>query len=214
MNKMKTEIIPVIHKIDDSQVKSNVETCLSCDIKKVFIIDHNISKPKVYEDLIKTAQTVKWDYKMWVGVNLLGVSTVKALSHDILVDALWCDESISPTMAKRYREFKGQFFGGLAFKYQPQPTDLEKACMDAVFATDVATTSGPATGKAATVPKIKLLRSYLGTHPMAIASGVNADNVASYNGLADYLMVASSITDHNELIDADKLKELISKLNQ
>lgn len=207
--KMKTEIIPVIHKLTDEQVKANIEACLSVGISKIFLIDH---RGGTHEQLIADAIRLKSEYNIWVGINLLGLTTEDALSQDIAVDGLWCDASITPVLAKSVRKFKGQFFGGLAFKYQPQPTDLESACKDSTLATDVATTSGPGTGKAATVTKIELLRSHLGNHPLAIASGVSIDNIESYKGLVNYLLVASSITDHNELIDVNKLSALNSKL--
>ncbi len=207
---MKTEIIPVIHKLTNEQVKTNIETCLSLGINKVFLIDH---RGGTHEELIADAIKLKAEYNIWVGINLLGMPTSNAISLDIPIDGLWCDASITPVDAKANRKFKGQFFGGLAFKYQPQPTDLESACMDSTLATDVATTSGPGTGKAATTTKIQLLRSFLGNHPMAIASGVSVDNIESYKGLVNYLLVASSITDHNEIIIPSKLKELKDKLD-
>ncbi len=210
---MKTEIIPVIHKLSDEQVKINIETCLSCGIQKVFLIDHSGSYSDVHERLIQNAIDIKSQYQIWIGVNLLGKSTGDALSLDIPIDGLWTDASITALQAKECRKFKGEFFGGLAFKYQPQPTDLETACKEAILATDIATTSGPGTGKAATITKIKQLRSYLGDHPMAIASGVSVDNIESYKGLVNYLLVASSITSPGEQIIESKLKELISKLN-
>lgn len=47
---------------------------------------------------------------------------------------------------------------------------------------------------------------------MAIASGVDLNNVDLYKGLANYLLVASSITSRSEIIDKDKLVELLEKL--
>lgn len=47
---------------------------------------------------------------------------------------------------------------------------------------------------------------------MAIASGVSIENIDSYKGIVDYLLVASSITDRNEMIIKDKLVQLKSKL--
>lgn len=115
-------------------------------------------------------------------------------------------------MLKELENSKVFFFGGLAFKYQPQPTDLESACNEAKLATDVACTSGTGTGKAPTTVKINTIRNYLGSHPMAIASGVSIENIDSYKGIVDYLLVASSITDRNEMIIKDKLVQLKSKL--
>lgn len=207
---MNTELIPVIHMLNDEQVFLNVELCHQVGIKKVFLINHVVS----VQDLLYCADKVKSKYPdMWVGVNMLGVSTEDALSNPLTgIDGLWCDASISVEDAKRVRKFKGLFFGGLAFKYQPQPTDLESACNEAKLATDVACTSGTGTGKAPTTVKINTIRNYLGSHPMAIASGVSIENIDSYKGIVDYLLVASSITDRNEMIIKDKLVQLKSKL--
>lgn len=144
---------------------------------------------------------------------MLGIPTHIALTNPLNgIDGLWCDATITPSQAKLVRNFNGMFFGGLAFKYQPQPSDLKLACEEASQATDVATTSGAGTGKAADVEKIKTIREYLGNHPMAIASGVSAQNIDNYKGIADYLLVASSITSSGEMIIKDKLIELKNKL--
>lgn len=207
---MKTEIIPVIHMLTHNQVIQNIDLCLRCGIKKVFLINHGLAT----DELLKTADIVKSTYKdLWVGVNMLGKTTEEALATDLKLDGLWCDATISSANAKLVRQFKGLFFGGLAFKYQPQPTDLQAACDDAKLATDVATTSGPGTGKPASVKKITDLRTMLVDHPLAIASGVSIENIETYKGVVNYLLVASSITDYNEMIIEAKLIELVSFLD-
>lgn len=132
------------------------------------------------------------------------------------VDAIWSDDDLSFLdkaklfEIKEKRTFKGQFFGGLAFKYQKQPLDFELACENSKIITDISTTSGTGTGQAPTKTKIEELKKYLGSHPLAIASGVSEYNIESYKGLADYILVASSITHHHsELIDIHKLTKLI-----
>jgi len=206
-----TKIIPVIHKINNSQVRQNIEVCLKNGIDRVFLIDH-AGVNKVGE-LIFSATNFKKEYKMWVGINPLGISTTDALTMDIDLDGLWCDGTASKQDFS-FRKFKGQFFGGLAFKYQPQPADMELACENAILSTDVATTSGPGTGRAATIDKIMEIRHHLGKHPMAIASGVSVVNIPFYRGIVDYLLVASSITDKSELIIPEKLIELKAKLDE
>lgn len=47
-HKMKTEIIPVIHMVDQEQVFNNIEICIDCGIKKVFLINHDVSAANVY----------------------------------------------------------------------------------------------------------------------------------------------------------------------
>jgi uncharacterized protein len=206
---MKAEIIPVIHMINLEQVFANVETCVKNGIKKVFLINHVVSA----QDVLSAAKDVKSEYpELWVGVNLLGVPTSNAIClPDKVVDGLWCDGTLTIEDITN-RRFTGMLFGGLAFKYQRQPSDLEEACKNATLTTDVATTSGPGTGKAATITKIETIRGYLGSHPMAIASGVSADNIENYMHLVDYLLVASSITDKDEMIIEGKLVELMNKL--
>lgn len=204
------EIIPVIHMINLEQVFANVEICVNNGIKKVFLINHVVSA----QEVLSAAKDVKAEYpELWVGVNLLGVPTSNAIClPGKVVDGLWCDDTLTLEDYTITRRFEGMLFGGLAFKYQRQPSDLEEACKNAALTTDVATTSGPGTGKAASITKIETIRGYLGTHPMAIASGVSADNVENYMYLADYLLVASSITDKDEMIIEGKLVELINKV--
>lgn len=206
---IKTEIIPVIHMLNESQVLTNVRTCIDCGIKKVFIINHRVSS----NDLIVCALNIKKKIPdLWVGINILDRSAEDAMFLNIpTIDGLWCDSTITIKMAA-YRNFNGMLFGGLAFKYQPQPKNLKDACEEAISSTDVATTSGPGTGKPADIQKIKDIREYLGTHPMAIASGVSVDNISQYSGLVDYLLVASSITTSSEMIVKEKLLELKNKL--
>jgi len=207
---MKTELIPVIHMLNTPQVLANVDICVRNGIKKVFIINHKVDA----DSLIQCAYRVKVEFpSLWVGINMLGLTAEEALTTPLNgIDGIWADSSLTLDKVSVCHNFQGLFFGGLAFKYQPQPADLKTACEDATRVTDVATTSGSGTGKAATVPKIKSIREYLGDHPMAIASGISADNVESYKGLADYLLVASSITDPKEMIIEEKLIELNKKL--
>ena len=203
---MKTEIIPVIHMLNKKQVFYNVETCISCGIKKVFIIKHKVG----VLDLRQCALEVKDKYNIWVGMNLLDMPAKLAISlvHSH-IDGIWCDETIERGWERKY---KGMLFGGVAFKYQPQPSNLKQVCEEATLLTDVATTSGAGTGLAANLDKIKLMRSYLGDHPMAIASGVSIENISDYNGLVDYALVATSITDIDEMIIKEELSQLISKI--
>ena len=208
MKKVNTELIPVIHMINENQVLTNVETCLSCGIQKVFIINHQTTS----EELIKCAKRVKDTYPtLWVGVNMLDKYVEDAILYEFGFDGLWCDQSIKLEDYK-HRKFKGMLFTGLAFKYQPQPKDIELACKESILTSDVSTTSGPGTGKAADINKILELRNYLGEHPMAIASGVNSTNIDSYKGVVDYLLVASSITSASEVIYKDKLLELLEHI--
>ena len=207
---MKTEIIPVIHMITKEQVFANVDTCIKCGIEKVFIINHVVE----VDELLNCACKVKNTYpNLWVGVNMLGLTASQSLMRSpIGINGIWSDSSLELDKANLKKMINGMFFGGLAFKYQPQPTDLQSACELSKLTTSVATTSGLGTGQSPTTYKIKLIREYLGEHPMAIASGISSENIHLYKDLANYLLVATSITDKKEMIVEEKLMELKSKL--
>lgn len=202
---MKPIISPVIHMLNVNQVRDNINTCLSVGVNHVFLINHLSGNSELIDCTLKMREEFP---DLWIGMNLLGFYPENALALDLDINALWIDETITT----EERKFKGLVFGGLAFKYQKQPKDIELACNEAIKFTDVACTSGPGTGKAPSIEKIKTLRHYLGDHPLAIASGVSVDNVHLYAEYVDYLMVASSITDQNEMINKDKLNELYEKV--
>lgn len=52
---IKTEIIPVIHMINQNQVLTNVKTCVESGVNKVFIINHQSPS----NELIKCASYIK-----------------------------------------------------------------------------------------------------------------------------------------------------------
>lgn len=207
-----TIITPVIHAVTEKQVFENVDIILEKGLNHIFLITHGRMTD---EQLLQCGYKVKEQHlDLWTGINFLGMSTAEALAREDLIpfDALWCDGSISQTEAKDVRVFEGLFFGGLAFKYQPKTTDLYTECYNAVCSTDVATTSGVGTGIAADDEKIETILKYLNGHPLAIASGVSPENIHRYSGKIDYLLVASSITEKNEIINPDKLQQLIDNL--
>lgn len=208
----KGTLVPVIHMLDDEQVMINVSTCLSEGIKKVFLIHHGLDNGH----LLRTAEIIKNRHpELWIGVNLLGVPTTEVLKMELpFVDAVWTDDGLTHLSWAQLeeifalRKFKGLFFGGIAFKYQKQPSDLKEACDKAIRFIDVPTTSGAGTGKAATTSKIKEIKSFLNEKPLALASGIDSSNISNYVGNVDYYLVASSITDEGEIINENKLGEL------
>lgn len=203
---MKNILIPVIHFVSEDQVLRNIDTCLECGISKVFLINHISSSRK----LLECVEKIKKSYDLWIGVNMLDLDMEQVLSMNegCLYDAIWCDKSIGKEKTKECRNFIGQYFGGLAFKYQPQPENIELACQEAIESIDVPTTSGAGTGKPAALDKIKEIKIYLGEHPLALASGVSIENIEMYKPYVDYFLVASSITDEGEIINKDKLMRL------
>lgn len=220
-------ITPVIHVIDYDQVKMSVETCLETGIDHVFVIDHNSRNPSTHVATIR--QKLKEEYpELWVGLNFLFLPNELAMGTAELcgANAIWCDTAnlVRPGDEEKAKNLQNArfrkdmlYFGGVEFKYQrqPHPYDYEWLYQTAVKYVDVITTSGPGTGKEIRLDKLIRIRESVGTHPVAVASGIDEGNIHEISKYADYLMVASSITEPNtELIMKAKLQRLIDKCSK
>ena len=219
---MKGKIIPVIHTIDLTQVKYNLDLCKNNGVDFVFLINHGFG-PKCVDTLINYHNFAKENYDIKIGLNFLQLDTPEAMaivnSMETKPDALWVDKSyITPNdlskadLIKELNDKSIKYFGAVAFKYQKQPTkdELQLVCETATNYMDVITTSGAATGVAADLEKIRTIKSYISNHEMAIASGVDYKNKDMYSDFVDYLLVASSITNpQTEMIIESKLKEIL-----
>jgi hypothetical protein len=203
---MEGEIIPVIDCINHNIIRTNIKIVKALGIQKVFLINHRISP----EELIQVTISIKGEFpSMWIGINPLGMTPERALLGDYPLDGIWTDSLPNSLDSRRFR---GTHFGGLAFKYQPQPQDLRLETLRAIGLCDVPTTSGVATGRAPSLEKIMEIRGYLGDSPLAIASGVSPSNIGDWKGIANYLLVRSSITGPGGIISGEKLDELLGGL--
>jgi len=207
--------------IDKEQVFYNIDICLKNKLDFIFLINHNY-KIDSTKELTDIFYLIKEKYHtLKVGVNFLQLDTLEAVFYAnnmiTIPDAIWCDNGYAEDI-KKMEEIKIAninnilYFGGVDFKYQKVvPYDkLEETCKNALNYIDVITTSGKRTGFAAKITKIIQIRNYIGNNKMAIASGINEDNIGEFNKFTDYLLVASSITNSLELINEKKLKNLIN----
>jgi len=200
-------IVPVIHCLDYKQIKTNLEICQRNGIEMVFLINHAHGTQAV-DDLMTWFQLAKADFPtIKIGLNFLQLETIDSidLGEKIGSDAIWSDYPGTTNRSK-------PFFGPVAFKYQKHVTndELESVCKEAMTKMDVITTSGPGTGQPASINKIATIKSYIGDFPLALASGVNKDNKKLFEPYVDYMLVASSITDKGEMINEEKLIELLN----
>ena len=106
--------------------------------------------------------------------------------------------------------FPGLYFGGVAFKYQRQVEDLERAAKISRTYLDVVTTSGPGTGRSASPDKILAMKGALGECPLAIASGITPQNIHSYLDHADCFLAATGISKSFTELDAQLVRELVT----
>ncbi len=203
------KLFPVIHIENIEQVFQNIEICLSEGVQGIFLINH-------YSDnhLLYIANKVKEIYpNLWVGVNFLELKPSWVLNMEFKFESLWFDQTLTLEDTND-KKFQGEIFSGLNFKYQKQlyGSSLKDAIKVIKQTSTVACTSGPGTGIEADPRKIIELKNLLGDFPLALASGVSSENIETYLPYVDVFLVASSITNKNEIIERDLLAKLLSKV--
>ena len=224
-------VLPVVHVLDEQQTSRNVAIAAQEGAQGVFLINHDFH----YELLLPIIGKIREKFPyMWLGVNFLGVSGLKAFpilgelaSKGIVVDAYWADNAyideraqleeqknaIAIRLAREKSNWKGLYFGGTAFKMQRRVAagDVGVASSLATHFMDVVTTSGDATGVAANLDKIKAMRSNGGNAAMAIASGITIANASKYIPYVDCFLVATGISAPRDFynLDPNKLRSLL-----
>jgi len=205
--------LPVIHVENKEQVINQIQIALINGADGVFLINHYIED----EELIQIYKTIRILFpKIWIGLNLLGSEPLRAF--ELLpnsVNGLWTDNAyINETSyinnkqlsdyqiyAERVIEkikeknWKGLYFGGVAFKYQKKVRDLIKTTEIACRYMDIITTSGIGIGIPPKVKKIKVMSKIVhkNNKKLAIASGITPENIIRYKS-ADIFMVATGIS--------------------
>jgi hypothetical protein len=213
-------VLPVIHVVTKEQTLRNMEIAVTCGADGVFLINHNSGASSLIE--------IYWEVRkefpdVWVGMNMLGIEPIKA--YDLLplgTDGLWvddggirnsgdCSEAADFFAATRMMgsAWHGLYFGGVAFKYQEDIDDPAQAAKLAVPFIDVITTSGKGTGFAAEVEKIRVMKEAIGSHPLAIASGISPENVRDYLPYADCFLVATDVSDSHTELNSERVRALV-----
>jgi hypothetical protein len=219
--KKKHTLLPVIHVRDEQQAYENVAIACENGADGVFLIGHGM----FYLDLLLIQQKSKERFPgCWIGVNCLDLPTRDVWKQVTnLVDGVWTDnaeiqeaDDDQPSAreivaAKASANYRGLYFGGVAFKFQRHVTDLSRGAALAKDYVDVVTTSGIGTGRSPDVEKIKTMKGAIGDHPLAIASGITPGNVSDYKD-ADVFMVATGISKTFHDLDADLVKALADAL--
>ena len=223
-------ILPVIH-LDGSheQALRNAETAFWAGADGVFLIGHGLR----YQEVLALHEVLSTRMpKKWIGVNLLDISAVGAVS--VLpwrVHGLWVDDAgVHPgrtfqaealALARDRSRWKGELYGGVAFKTdQPYVSDNNIAAALAGVATsfvDVVTTSGPATGVPPTIEKIQAMKDVLaGRALLGCASGLTPENVKQFRGMFDRILVATgvSLPDDFHNLNSELLRRFIGEARE
>jgi predicted TIM-barrel enzyme len=217
-------LLPVVHPVGRREALEAVRVANSLGLRGVFLIDQIMHERDVLA-LVREVHDLYPD--LWVGVNLLRRSPAGALMAVLgdrgVVDGLWSDNAEIDeygtghsaaeefVTTRRRGHWGGLYFGGVAFKYQRPVAlaDLGRAASYARAYMDVVCTSGAGTGVAADVEKVRSLRSGLGEHALALASGVTVQNVGDYLPYVQAFLVGTGIEASLGVLDPKKIECLL-----
>lgn len=215
-------VLPVIHVESESQALSNAELALRVGADGVFLINHSISSGSLLKIHCATADRFP---DAWIGVNCLDLTPEEVFTRiSERVDGVWADNAMidesseqqpsarSVLNARQEAGCHALYFGGVAFKYQRHVDDLTSAARKAADFVDVVTTSGPGTGLAAHVDKIRWMKEALGTLPLAIASGLTPDNIEGYLPYSDCYLVATGISTSFSELNSSLLESFVARV--
>ena len=218
-------LIPAIHVLNLEQAKRNCELAFAAGCDGVFLINHENEagvRELFFNDLLDIHATLAEQFpNLWIGVNCLDLAAADLFQHlDSTVSGLWVDDAEIDERrseqtaaeqilkAKADSNWQGEYFGGVAFKYQRQVQAPADAARIATNYMDVVTTSGSGTGTAAPVEKVKQMKLGVGNRPLAIASGITAENVDQFLPWVDVFIVATGISHSFYELDAKKVRQL------
>lgn len=222
-------LLPVVHPVSRHEALVSVRVAVDAGCKGVFLINQGLSDDEVLALVLEVRGRHP---ALWVGLNLLGLPPAGALVRALdacegRIDGIWGDDAginegaaSQPkaeafVAARRARGWGGLYFGGVAFKYQREvpAAQLGSAVRAAAPFMDVICTSGPGTGMAAQVDKVKAMRE--GATPgvaLALASGVTDANVADYLPFVDAFLVGTGIEAKFGVLDPAKVAALQSAI--
>ncbi|MBU4480450.1 adenine phosphoribosyltransferase [Patescibacteria group bacterium] len=223
----KNVLLVVIHVQNYEQTLKNIKIAVEEGVDGVFFISHGEVNHAYLSALLVL---VKAQYfNLWTGLNFLDLSVKDAfIELPLSAKGLWVDNSgiddfvdsggIFPQhileLRKRVKkDWRGLYFGGVAFKYQKQSTDLVKVSKTATRFLDVITTSGDRTGKPPSLVKITTMRNSIGDFPLAIASGMTPENVGDYRDLADCFLVSTGISKDFLNLDQKKVAKFVKAIS-
>lgn len=215
-------ILPVVHVESELQALRNIELALRHGADGIFLINHSIGAASLLAIHVAASEQFP---QAWIGVNCLDLPPAEVFTRiPKRVDGVWTDNAMidessdeqpqaqSVLDARQRAGSRALYFGGVAFKYQRDVKDLAAAARKATSFMDVVTTSGPGTGQAAHIEKIRAMKQALGTFPLAIASGITPENIEIYLPYSDCYLVATGISGSFTQLDESLLHKLVTRV--
>ncbi|MFO0920647.1 MAG: BtpA/SgcQ family protein [Candidatus Saccharimonadales bacterium] len=236
---MPIEVYPIIHIVDGEQASEQAKIAFENGADGIFLIEKGKKVP--VEHLTEVFDRVATEYPdKFVGVNYLPIKNpvdvfeyihrayedkiISRLPDGVLVgnttrDSMRESEFDSVELIKHeFPELRNiRYLGGIAYKYNPLYTDKPEDAAEQAEAfghdMDMVVTSGGKTGEAPSVEKVAAIKKAIGNKPLAIASGINVNNVLGFAGIVDMVLVSTSLETepYSGNFDVDKLRELVSK---
>lgn len=214
-------VLPVIHIETPKQTLDNATIAYETGADGVFLIS---MRRMNHREVLQMHKTVRQYFATWwIGINYLDLPAVSVFDNiDAGVSGVWVDNAeiyewlekqVTAEKIKLVREksnWKGLYFGGIAFKYQPEVNNVGLAAKIATSYMDVVTTSGTKTGSAPDLRKIEIMKNAIGDFPLAIASGISPENIEHYLKVVDCFLVATSLLlPETELFDPKRVKDIV-----
>lgn len=219
--------LAVIHLTPDDKLnEDNINAAASGRADGLLLIDQHPSSS--WENIMTGVNYAaeQWP-KLWRGVNYLGGSPHEVYDRmNVNVKGIWADngminENVPAHMQppevmflkEKLSNWDGVYFGGVAFKTQRKPNSYVDSAIAAVGNMDVITTSGPGTGLAPDLEKITDMKDAVGYAPLAIASGMNIENIHWFLPLADCFIIGTGIEDSPYRVNIAKVRALKDAIN-
>lgn len=231
----KYSVYLVIHVNNLEQTIEQCNIAFNTKVDGVFLINH----VQTYQELLKIYKLIRDRYpEKWIGLNCLDLTPIEIfnmIGHDIplSINGIWADnadideckdlnhqfipqKTFQAIQNARARGWKGWYFGGVAFKYQRDVSDLVTATNHAIHFMDVVTTSGEGTGISAAPEKIALMAQTVHKNKnglLAVASGITPENVHLYPG-ADIFLVATGISVDFFHLNQNRIHKLLQSIQE
>lgn len=201
--------LPVIHPVRTALALASIQVAWDSGADGIFLINQGMDE----EGVLRLARSVQRQYPdWWIGVNILG-ATANKLSFltqpgDLRIDGFWADDDEVFRTFRPHAAWRGLTFGGVAFKYQKHVPDDKLAQVAKRAASLVPTTSGTGTGRAPRPEKLAEMKRGLGSRPLAVASGIDCNNITELRGYAQAFLVATGIEKQFGVLDPEATRLL------
>lgn len=193
--------------------------------------------PATVAQLTRVAAEVRKRFTLPLGINVLRNDALAALSIasavgsefirvNILCGARLTDQGIIQGQAHELLRLRRQLnatsirvLADVDVKHSaplaPRPLADETADLVHRAGADGLIVSGSGTGQKTSLEDLKAVRATAASRPVFVGSGISAVNIAAYVGLADGLIVGSSLKangDVHQPVDPLRVKELLARL--